>query len=188
MGLKFPLVALCDQGSANGDGAHDIVGRTMSNTVGVDPSKHDLVLALVPENSTDMPPSAKPSDRGPNGLGKLVELLAAHFTAHEVRCVAVVQDPGRPRPTDMRDRAHLEAAVAMACYRTGARLEWLTVGDALRHLGLDAKGGDRKGRLRQLLESTLGADRLSPDPDRRAAALGIALVSAGLDVEALFES
>jgi hypothetical protein len=155
----------------------------MRNTLGVDANKDDLVIALVPAAGSTLPGRFKAADRTPVGLGRLIEHLAGHLSTNDVGQIVIVSDFGmKPSGQDARQRAQLETAMILAAYKVGAGLEWKTVGEALEHLGLD-KAKDKRGRLRSALTAALGDKRLSPDPKRRAAAIGVALAATGLDPE-----
>lgn len=153
----------------------------MRNTLGVDGNKDDLVIALVPAAGSTLPDRFEAADRTPIGLGRLVEHLTGHLSTNDVNQIVIVSDFGiKPSGQAVRERAQLETAMILAAYKVGAGLEWRTVGDALEHLGLD-KAKDKRGRLCIALTAALGDERLSPDPKRRAAAIGVALAATGLD-------
>lgn len=157
-------------------------GVRMSRTAGIDANKHGLVLEIVPGPRHTFPERLAPADDSAHALASLTERLAGYFESHEVDRVAVVADLGRSAPSDVYPRGLMEAAVMIAASRVGATFTRPTMGEALKHLGLPANG-NKRGRLRESLTEHLGANRLSPDPDKRAAALGVALLTANLSPE-----
>ena len=155
----------------------------MTLVVGADVNKHDIVLEVAASAVDAFPPSiTAPSTDDAGALNDMCERLAGHLTAHGVGIVAIVSDVGRVSPSDGIARGRLEGAVMLAARRAGAVVVRHSTGDALKHLGLDTTGNKRR-RLRSTITGALGSDRVSRDPERRAAALAVGLRAADLSLE-----
>lgn len=154
--------------------------------LGADANNTDLVVAVLPSHPEPFPRRFTPSGFDAVGLGDLREMLARYLRTYEIETVVVVSDlSSRTRPSDLKPRVQLETVLAVAARDAGCQVCESTLGTALQHLGLESGSGDKRRRLRTTLETSLGAAHLSPNPARRASALGVALASAGLDVEAV---
>lgn len=154
--------------------------------LGADANNTDLVVALLPSHPEPLPRRFTPSGFDAVGLGDLREMLTRYLSTFRVETVVAVSDlSARTRPSDLKPRVQLETVLAVAAREAGCRFDESTLGSALQHLGLESGTGDKRRRLRTALEEALGAAELSPSPARRASAMGVALVSAGLDIGAL---
>lgn len=152
--------------------------------LGVDANVENLVVAAVPAHPTSLPRQFDPPGFDAPGLCDFQDLLVDHLTAHGISSVVLVSDlSARVSPTNVRSRTQLETVLAVAAHRAGCSVTDATLGTALGHLGLDRRAGGKRGRLRIELRARLGPDRLSPRPERRAAALGVALALADLKPE-----
>lgn len=153
--------------------------------LGVDANKTDVILAAIPWHPPEFPDRAKPSAFDAGGLADLATRLAEYLKANEAPIVAIVSDlSGRTAPRDLKPRVQLETAVMLAARRAGSSVSEVTLGTAMSHLGVESiKGQSRRGQLRARCEAALGADRLSPAPERRASAIGVALAASGLSLE-----
>lgn len=86
----------------------------------------------------------------------------------------------RARPSNVRYKAYIEAAVASAACRAGATIKVVRQKSIGAHLGLGPSAS--KEDIREAVAEVVGDGALSPEPGRRARAIGAVWAAAGLRV------
>lgn len=142
-------------------------------------SKNAVVVALDSDGrpQKDSLPSRLEPSAG-NDLGKrlneYLERVHQHLRDVPARDVVIVRTTERQSsPSTVRETAQLEAAVAMAAAKAGMRVQTIHQKSVGSQLGLGGNAG--KADIRRAIERRLGPDSISPDPVRRARAIGAAL-------------
>lgn len=100
---------------------------------------------------------------------EFIERVTQHLSSVEM-VVLVDVNLHRVGPSSVRDRAYIEAAMASAACRVGATLKVVHQKSIGSHLDLGPNAS--KDDIRSAVADIVGEDALSPDPDRRARAIG----------------
>lgn len=147
--------------------------------VGVDINSKNAVVSVVDDGGapTDaLPPRFEPSaDTDPGKrLNEYAERIWQHLRGVAARELVIVRTSERQSsPSTVRETAQLEAAVAMAAAKANIPVHTIHQKSVGSHLGLGGNAG--KADIRKAIEARLGAAAVSPDPERRARAVGAAI-------------
>lgn len=147
--------------------------------LGLDISSSNVIPALVDDAGllkSGLPDRLTPSSSSEMStlIAEFSERLTQHFQTVEVEVVTIVDvDLSRNPPSSVRERAYLEASVFLAAHNVRSNAFFLHQQAIASHLGLEPRSS--KNSIRDQVLSMIGdASLLSPEPIRRARALGAA--------------
>lgn len=147
--------------------------------VGADVNSDEAVVVLVDDSgaiAVGLPEKLKPSPEADDAvrLSEFMERVRQHLRAVKADAVVLTDvDRSRARPSSVRYTTQIETVITLAAHAEGAAVEVVHQKSIGKHLGLSANAS--KKQIRDVLEDRVGTKALSPDPDRRARALGAAL-------------
>lgn len=152
--------------------------------VGADVNSSDAVTVAVDGGGgllDRIPDRLAPGGHGDFGYRQeeFIERVAQHLRSVEM-VVLVDVNLRRVGPSSVRDRAYIEAAMASAACRVGATVKVVHQKSIGSHLGLGQNAS--KGDIRDAVADVVGEDSLSPEPDRRARAIGAAWAAADVAI------
>jgi hypothetical protein len=104
-----------------------------------------------------------------------------HLQAQRVILTAVSER--NSTPSAIRKKAKLESCIQLAAHKTGASVETIHQKSIGKALGLGSNAS--KTDIRSAAEANVGAQALSPEPDRRSRALAAAWAAATEDSDGL---
>lgn len=125
------------------------------------------------ELSDGIPPELSPGTFASlaDQQGEFLERVAQHLSNVGARVVVLTAvNLSKGAPSNIRDQSYLEAAFILGAHQVGAELSVVHQRSIATHLGLPASAS--KHDIRAEVASHLGDPALSPDPIRRARAIG----------------
>lgn len=159
---------------------------TIAMLVGCDINSKSAVVIAVDDAGTPLdrlPDRLTPrhdADRA-TMLSDYLERVVQHLRDISAeRVVFTDVDLSRARPSDVRTQGHLEATFMLAARQARAEAVGVHQRAIASHLGLPPSA--RKREIREVVADVVGAEVLSPDPDRRARALGGVWAAQNLDL------
>lgn len=152
--------------------------------VGADINSSEAVTVAVGDGGDlldRIPARLSPGRHGDLGRRQeeFIERVAQHLKSAEM-VVLVDVNLRRARPSSVRERAYIEAAMASAACRAGATVEVVHQKSIGVHLGLGQNAS--KDDIRGAVADVVGEDALSPKPDRRARAIGAVWAAANVTI------
>lgn len=138
-------------------------------------SKSVVVVTATAEGelSDGIPPNLAPGTFASlaEQQGEFLERVTQHLNNVGATCVVLTDvNLSKGTPSNIRAQSYLEAGLILAAHQVGAEIAMVHQQSIATHLGLPASSS--KHAIRETVASSVGESSLSPDPIRRARAIG----------------